>query len=1195
MSSNKNNTIFSFDVGIGSLGIAVRQGNEIVHAESLLIDKNIGLLADERERRRGYRTRMAHKNREESLRKLWEKIGEKPLVTGHYKRDGKKWVWQAGDEQMHREFPDSNDETVYTSCLLRIMLLEGNQTLERWQIYKALHSAIQRRGYDSDVPWKTGGGQTDATKNDEAEEADRASEFEKSLAGISENPKHHYPCYYDAYQMKMWTPEEGIIRHRISIKKGEKADRARKYTAPRQMVDSELRSLLKQAGEYLPKLAEYLDSGDRIDELLYGEDMRANPLSQERRYPSAKQTDGLLAQKLPRFDNRCIGKCSIIPRLNVCRKKDGNFIRFNFLLGLNNLRYEKVTPNGEILTCALEVGDIKGIYCQKGKEWQDKKNKLTLDGKDGDIIAEERAKVFRLTKPKLKGLIEGQLIGGKIKVGHEEVKAPEANKLNGRCRYSRPALIIMRELILSGKHPKEFRQELLDRLVKVEGKNGRVEKGFGDHWLQFEDYKFRLYRDELAFLSDGMVDANGRLYVPQLTVADKYREDDESVENQQNAIRLLISSCHSPMIRHRLSKFHRELEKLIDKYGEPSHVCMEFIREDFMGEKRKKKYEKQANDGKKERQDTIEELKEIYKLEKSPSEKLVLMRRLMKSQKNRCPYTGKALCQDKLNSGDYEIDHIFPEELGGPDALYNKVLTLRSVNINEKQKRLPVEWMEGIVKYWGSWQKYEAHIRSIIDDNDKKKRALLLATSLEEAKELAHKYTGLAATGWIARLARDIICLRMGWTPGAKGESRNITVISGGLTNKVARKYRIYGCINENDSLIKNRGDRRHHALDAMIISYLSEWARDGEKTKFFKFPEGVDKDYFGEKLDKVDPQLIARQKARISEQPMARVARRERGKTVYKMVQRDTKLGERKVVGNYDPKIYSNLRKDKKAGGGHWYTSKSSSSEGTRTHGCLFVYPDNDDPFYLSLHAFTSPHQTRLFYTKKGYRAKQVYTGGLIYVENPRGVTATQLGGKVTLNPGTYIIKKALTSDYDISPAETSPDSESIKYRVSKEHIHKMQSGRAVAELIKRGGGREFNGFEYERGKILQAGVYRFAGSDDYREKVDLQNEDSNEVTSVEYKKLFSHLMKTTPTPELALGDAISIPKRGSGKSKMEIEANVEDKQNCRLPDGVFSIKSFMGGMKQMTIEDNHGIQYRLGTQTLMRVICWARTSDIR
>ncbi len=34
----------------------------------------------------------------------------------------------------------------YISC--------GETALEPWQIYKALHSAIQRRGYDPDIPWK---------------------------------------------------------------------------------------------------------------------------------------------------------------------------------------------------------------------------------------------------------------------------------------------------------------------------------------------------------------------------------------------------------------------------------------------------------------------------------------------------------------------------------------------------------------------------------------------------------------------------------------------------------------------------------------------------------------------------------------------------------------------------------------------------------------------------------------------------------------------------------------------------------------------------------------------------------------------------------------------------------------------------------------------------------------------------------
>ena len=56
--------LFAFDIGTGSLGIAVREGNEIIDARSLIIPENVASTKEQRERRGQWRTREAHKARE---------------------------------------------------------------------------------------------------------------------------------------------------------------------------------------------------------------------------------------------------------------------------------------------------------------------------------------------------------------------------------------------------------------------------------------------------------------------------------------------------------------------------------------------------------------------------------------------------------------------------------------------------------------------------------------------------------------------------------------------------------------------------------------------------------------------------------------------------------------------------------------------------------------------------------------------------------------------------------------------------------------------------------------------------------------------------------------------------------------------------------------------------------------------------
>ena len=247
---------------------------------------------------------------------------------------------------------------------------------------------------------------------------------------------------------------------------------------------------------------------------------------------------------------------------------------------------------------------------------------------------------------------------------------------------------------------------------------------------------------------------------------------------------------------------------------------------------------------------------------KKPLNKIILLN----EQNLKCPYTGDTLCMAEIEN--YEIDHIIPRgtKYNGPDAFYNKVLTKRHTNHSKGQK-IPFEFISK-----SEWKSYKNRVDKMELSNKAKK--LLTADSIEEVEKLIDKYTGLAETSWIAKLARDITCIKFGWQPGAKGSKKRMHVVSGGLTARVRRKYHLDGILynglgNANE---KNRADKRHHALDAMVICYLSEWFRDASKERFFKFPEGIHKDYFAQKIEQVFPKRIARSKNQLGDTIYARI-----------------------------------------------------------------------------------------------------------------------------------------------------------------------------------------------------------------------------------------------------------------------------------------------------------------------------------
>jgi CRISPR-associated endonuclease Csn1 len=252
--------VFGLDIGIGSLGECVRVGNDFIHVESLLIDQDFAGTQAQAVKRRMFRTRQAHKARELWLNRQCEAVGI-PVLKQIAKTGSEFFRVKNVDKRLNQEFPAKGDETIYTSCLLRIALLEGKQ-LEPWQIYKALHSAIQKRGYDQDVAWKTrseadsddSGESSAKAKKEEEEENEKLSAFLEQLQKMSSDQRHHLPCYFEAYQMGVWSPNEGVVKIRQDNHAKPASLNGKGYTASREMVLKELRGLLVAAKKHFPKL-----------------------------------------------------------------------------------------------------------------------------------------------------------------------------------------------------------------------------------------------------------------------------------------------------------------------------------------------------------------------------------------------------------------------------------------------------------------------------------------------------------------------------------------------------------------------------------------------------------------------------------------------------------------------------------------------------------------------------------------------------------------------------------------------------------------------------------------------------------------------------------------------------------------------------------------------------------------------------
>jgi CRISPR-associated endonuclease Csn1 len=440
--------------------------------------------------------------------------------------------------------------------------------------------------------------------------------------------------------MGLWNPANpGELKLRSDCH----AKTTRNQIVPRTLVEAEIRQMVEGAARHYPALA------GKADYLLYGIAQQSyasyKPELRKKfklREGSASDWQGVIGQKIPRFENRIIAKCALIPRLNVCKLREVEkgqphekslvAVEVAFLMKLKNLRVQRPGGNGW-----LSAEEIRGILEDpKRKDW-----KITES-----VWRKYCARIGAVWLP-----------------GHEEVKSP---RISGRSRFCRPALEVLKRLILSGKKPSEFLQEEIARL------NGNKDPLKG------------LVEADLKFISDMAAknDSWEGIYIPN-------QQLDALVElsnNSDEAITRLIGQQNDPIVRHRLSVFYKRLQELEQTTkSRPDQVVLEFVREDFMGKKAKVEYFSFIKRRAEERIKAREEAASVGATEKSAGLKLELLR----AQDGCCLYTNEGLVPSKLD--EYQIDHIVPRSKGGPDAVVNYVLTTQKAN-EAKADRTPYDW-----------------------------------------------------------------------------------------------------------------------------------------------------------------------------------------------------------------------------------------------------------------------------------------------------------------------------------------------------------------------------------------------------------------------------------------------------------------------------------------------------------------------
>ena len=880
--SVENEKIFSFDLGTGSVAYCVREGSNVLALGVDELPGEFATLKEARDRRRQIRTRKAHKVREEWWKMHAKEAGIEVLETGHLNENGE---FVKPDIRLSTEFTPPGDSTIYNSYLLRIALLQGKD-LESWQIFKAIWSAIQHRGYEK-APWvrkeeaqkepSDGKKSRKSKSEDESEKEREEKEIQQAVENyrnelkqaFGDNHQYYYPCYLEAYKLGIWSPDEPDNLTKTISENPEpirNKDGEIRRIIPRELLEKEIKELLQQAGKKYP----YIEKN--LNYILYGPAGTKYPaytLKEYRRYMGKDwEWQGLLSQKTPRFDNRIISKCRLIPRLNVCRRKDELVQDVTFLMKLKNFRF-----------IDRETGEVKALTPEQLK-----------------VMFETFRSERKINKTELKKYVKDRL-NGWVHPSHTNIDPP---KTTGRASYCRPALRILKEILLTGKSPHQLYQEYTSTNTNTDPRKGLVN----------DDYKFLL---DLPAEWDNF-------YIPDR------REEEANLDEETRLKKIYetFSKITNSVVRHRLLLFYNKLRELKEKYGAPDKVIFEFARdpEETLETSKRKDYKKIQKFNLKAKEKAKQILEELRSkgISMQGSNK-VLKVRLWQEQGGFDVYTGQPIGETEIDI--CEIDHIVPREMGGPNARYNMVLTKPECN-REKGKRTPYQWLGQDPE---EWQKFVERLEREkgFENLPAKKKNLLVATNPEE---LIERYTHLAETSYISRLAQRIVHLFFGWEQLTKGSTRHVYVVSGALTKYIRDKFELdvllYPDLTKEEVFKipseereeKNRNNPRHHALDALVVSIARPENVD-------KYPEWFTQDFCRMAIEKCLPVKVRFEKPTLAEtiyglRPMLDDNGRPTGKYVFV-----TRFGEGTRFSDYSKlehakknvdSIYSaNIRRDLK------------------------------------------------------------------------------------------------------------------------------------------------------------------------------------------------------------------------------------------------------------------------------------------
>src|SRR5699024_1726196 len=271
----------------------------------------------------------------------------------------------------------------------------------------------------------------------------------------------------------------------------------------------------------------------------------------------------------------------------------------------------------------------------------------------------------------------------------------------------------------------------------------------------------------------------------------------------------------SPAIKKGIWQAILIVEELVDIYGEPEHIMLEFAREDQLSQRTKSR-KKILTDIQKNMSNTDKGLKKFLQNELNRDEAAYRDPRLYLyiTQEGKCMYSGESLKVTELQT--YEVDHILPQSFVKDDSYNNLALVTKAMNQKKSGTKMPLEIMNHAQRH-----EQKVHWDKLLDNNliSRQKYSRLMKESFNDQDKESFFARQLVETRQITKHVKDLLDERF--------EDTEVHTVNANIVTNLRKNIGAYKIREMNN---------KHHAVDAAFTNLVVQYIINNFGSNFLNF-----------------------------------------------------------------------------------------------------------------------------------------------------------------------------------------------------------------------------------------------------------------------------------------------------------------------------------------------------------------------